>query len=197
MSNLNSNSKYENSLSIIIIGDSTVGKTTLMKRYINGIFTENILPSLGIELFRKIIEIEGKKYLIKIWDTCGQERFRALTHNYYRNADGIMLLFDSNNLDSFQHLNLWLNSLQEQSVENFPLIIIGTKSDLPIKVTDNDINNFCNKFNVKWFRTSAKTGENIDFCFNFLAKEIVNIKDNNGKKIKINKQDDLSEHSCC
>ena len=63
--------KYEDSISIIIIGDSKVGKTTLMKRYINGNFSENIIPSLGIELYRKIKEINRKKYLIKIWDNCG------------------------------------------------------------------------------------------------------------------------------
>ena len=187
--------KYEDSINIIIIGDTNVGKTTLMKRYINDKFTENIIPSLGIELYRKIKEINGKKYLIKIWDTCGQERFKALTQNYYRNADGVMILFDSNNIKSFQNLNFWLNSLKEYSIKNFPLIIIGTKSDLPINVHDNDINIFCNQFNIKWFRTSAKTGENISISFDFLTKEIINIKDNNGGKIKINKN--INENSCC
>ena len=117
--------KYEDSINIIIIGDTNVGKTTLMKRYINDKFSENIIPSLGIELYRKIKEINGKKYLIKIWDTCGQERFKALTQNYYRNADGVMILFDSNNIKSFQNLNFWLNSLKEYSSKNYPLIIIG------------------------------------------------------------------------
>ena len=187
--------KYEDSINIIIIGDTNVGKTTLMKRYINDKFTENIIPSLGIELYRKIKEINGKKYLIKIWDTCGQERFKALTQNYYRNADGVMILFDSNNIKSFQNLNFWLNSLKEYSSKNYPLIIIGTKSDLPINVHDNDINNFCNLYNIKWFRTSANTGENISISFDFLTKEIINIKDNNGGKIKINKN--INENSCC
>ena len=187
--------KYEDSINIIIIGDTNVGKTTLMKRYINDKFTENIIPSLGIELYRKIKEINGKKYLIKIWDTCGQERFKALTQNYYRNADGVMILFDSNNIKSFQNLNFWLNSLKEYSSKNYPLIIIGTKSDLPINVHDNDINNFCNLYNIKWFRTSAKTGENISISFDFLTQEIINIKDNNGGKIKINKN--INENSCC
>ena len=189
--------KYEDSISIIIIGDSKVGKTTLMKRYINGNFSENIIPSLGIELYRKIKEINRKKYLIKIWDTCGQERFKALTQNYYRNADGVMLLFDSNNIESFHNLNIWLNSLKEYSIKNFPLIIIGTKSDLPINVHDNDINLFCNQFNIKWFRTSAKTGENISLSFDFLTKEILNIKDNNREKIKIKVNQNINENSCC
>ena len=189
--------KYEDSISIIIIGDSKVGKTTLMKRYINGHFTENIIPSLGIELYRKIKEINRKKYLIKIWDTCGQERFRSITQNYYRNADGVMLLFDSNNIESFHNLNIWLNSLKEYSIKNFPLIIIGTKSDLPINVHDNDINIFCNQFNIKWFRTSAKTGENISISFDFLTKEILNIKHNNREKIKIKVNQNTNENSCC
>ena len=189
--------KYEDSISIIIIGDSKVGKTTLMKRYINGHFTENIIPSLGIELYRKIKEINRKKYLIKIWDTCGQERFKSITQNYYRNADGVMLLFDSNNIESFHNLNIWLNSLKEYSIKNFPLIIIGTKSDLPINVHDNDINIFCNQFNIKWFRTSAKTGENISISFDFLTKEILNIKHNNREKIKIKVNQNTNENSCC
>ena len=189
--------KYEDSISIIIIGDSKVGKTTLMKRYINGHFTENIIPSLGIELYRKIKEINRKKYLIKIWDTCGQERFRSITQNYYRNADGVMLLFDSNNIESFHNLNIWLNSLKEYSIKNLPFIIIGTKSDLPINVHDNDINIFCNQFNIKWFRTSAKTGENISISFDCLTKEILNIKHNNREKIKINVNQNTNENSCC
>ena len=189
--------KYEDSINIIIIGDTNVGKTTLMKRYINGHFTENIIPSLGIELYRKIKEINRKKYLIKIWDTCGQERFRSITQNYYRNADGVMLLFDSNNIESFHNLNIWLNSLKEYSIKNFPLIIIGTKSDLPINVHDNDINIFCNQFNIKWFRTSAKTGENISISFDFLTKEILNIKHNNREKIKIKVNQNTNENSCC
>ena len=97
------------SLNIIIIGDTSVGKTTLMKRFIDGVYNEKILSTLGVELFRKQVKINEKDYVFKIWDTCGQERFRTLTKNYYKNAEGIMLLFDIHSLDSFPHLNNWMN----------------------------------------------------------------------------------------
>ena len=79
---------------IIMIGDSSVGKTTLMRRYIEGIYNVKTLSTIGIELFKKEVSIQNKNYVMKIWDTCGQEKFRAISKNYYHNADGIMLLFD-------------------------------------------------------------------------------------------------------
>ena len=82
-------------------------------RFIDNTFSENLLTTLGVELFKKVVNIHGIFYQIKIWDTCGQERLRALTTNYYRNADGIMLLFDLTQLNTFNNIPNWIESVQE------------------------------------------------------------------------------------
>ena len=101
------------SLKIIMIGDYSVGKTTLLQRFTEGIYNEKTLSTIGIELFKKEISINNKKYIMKIWDTCGQEKFRSISKNYYHNADGIMVLFDINSKFSFEHLYDWIESLNQ------------------------------------------------------------------------------------
>ena len=145
---------YEDSLSIILIGDPSVGKTSLMKRYkkttncrfIDNTFSENLLNTLGVELFQKVV-----------WDTCGQERLRALTANYYRNADGIMLLFDLTQISTFNNLQNWIESVQEKVQDQLPLVIVGNKTDLiEHQVTTDMIKNLSQKYEVEIFKTSAK-----------------------------------------
>ena len=92
-------------ISIIMIGDTSVGKSTLMKKFISGQFSDSLAPTLGVELYKKEVTIDEKQYLYRIWDTCGQERFRSLSKTYFRNSDGIMLLFDLNSSNSFENLN--------------------------------------------------------------------------------------------
>jgi small GTP-binding protein len=162
------------SLNIIIIGDTSVGKTTLMKRFIDGIFNEKILSTLGVELFRKQVKINDNDYVLKIWDTCGQERFRTLTKNYYKNAEGIMLLFDIHSIDSFQHLNNWMKSLNENfNGSDIPLVVVASKCDLEQMITDNEIEDYSNKNNVKIYKSSAKDNIQVEEPFLYLANEII------------------------
>ena len=131
-------------ISIIMIGDTSVGKSTLMKKFISGHFSDSLAPTLGIELYKKEITIDEKNYLYRIWDTCGQERFRSLSKTYFRNSDGIMLLFDLNSPESFENLNSWFISIKESGCEDIPLILVGAKCDLECKLSEEDINNFVN-----------------------------------------------------
>ena len=102
-------------ISIIMVGDTSVGKSTLMKKFVSGQFSDSLAPTLGIELYKKEITIDEKQYLYRIWDTCGQERFRSLSTSYFRNSDGIMLLFDLNSLNSFENLSSWFISIRRSS----------------------------------------------------------------------------------
>ena len=176
---------YEDSLSIILIGDPSVGKTSLMKRYkkttncrfIDNTFSENLLNTLGVELFQKVVNINGIFYQIKIWDTCSQKRLRALTANYYRNADGIMLLFDLTQISTFNNLQNWIESVQEKVQDQLPLVIVGNKTDfIEHQVTTDMIKNLSKKYEVEIFKTSAKNGDESGKPFIRLAEEIIENK---------------------
>lgn len=132
-------------------------KKTTNCRFIDNTFSENLLNTLGVELFQKVVNINGIFYQIKIWDTCGQERLRALTANYYRNADGIMLLFDLTQISTFNNLQNWIESVQEKVQDQLPLVIVGNKTDLiEHQVTTDMIKNLSKKYEVEIFKTSAK-----------------------------------------
>ena len=158
---------------IIMIGDSSVGKTTLMRRYIEGIHNQKTLSTIGIELFKKEVSIQNKKYVMKIWDTCGQEKFRAISKNYYNNADGIMLLFDINSHDTFEHLSDWTESINQNTSKDTPLIIVASKCDLEHLVTDQEIEEYSTKNKVKVFKTSSKDNINVEEPFLYLGEEII------------------------
>ena len=162
------------SLKIIIIGDTSVGKTSLMKRFIEGFYNDKTLSTIGIELFKKEVSIQDKQYIMKIWDTCGQERFRSISKNYYHNAHGIMLVFDVNNKGSFEHLSEWTESINQNiSNKNTPLVIVANKCDLAHIITDKEIEEYSNKNNVKVFRTSAKDNISVEETFLYLGEEII------------------------
>ena len=192
-------------ISIIMIGDTSVGKSTLMKKFISGHFSDSLAPTLGIELYKKEITIDEKNYLYRIWDTCGQERFRSLSKTYFRNSDGIMLLFDLNSPDSFENLNSWFISIKESGCEDIPLILVGTKCDLECKLSEEDINNFVNNNKIiqNYFRCSAKENIGIDEPFIELGKLVVKItfhKERSNSKIKIKKSktlEDKTKKKCC
>ena len=196
---------YEDSLSIILIGDPSVGKTSLMKRYkkttncrfIDNTFSENLLNTLGVELFQKVVNINGIFYQIKILDTCGQERLRALTANYYRNADGIMLLFDLTQISTFNNLQNWIESVQEKVQDQLPLVIVGNKTDLiEHQVTTDMIKNLSKKYEVEIFKTSAKNGDESGKPFIRLAEEIIENKKTR-RSIFVMKKEEEKKRKCC
>ena len=174
------------SISIIMVGDSSVGKSTLMKKFISGEFSDCLNPTLGIELCKKELNINDKQILYRIWDTCGQERYRSLSKSYFRNADGIMLLFNLNSLDSFENLTGWLNSIKESGTENMPLIIVGTKCDLESNVSEEMIQKFVNE-NIlinKYFKCSAKNEIGVEEPFLELANLVIEFNQRKNKNIK-------------
>ena len=152
---------------------------------------------MGIELFKKVVNINGIFYQIKIWDTCGQERLRALTTNYYRNADGIMLLFDLTQISSFNNLQNWIESVQEKVQDQLPLVIVGNKTDLPEQqITPDMIKNLAKKYEVEVFKTSAKNGDESGKPFLRLAEEIIDNKKTR-KSTFIMQKEEEKKSKCC
>ena len=170
---MSTNEPKELNIKLILVGDSNVGKTTLLNSYIENYFSEDITPTVGLEKRVKTIDINGLKTKLQIWDTAGQEKFNSLTQQYFRNADGILMIFDLTNTDTFSHIKKLYEKSNEMS-HKAKKILIGNKSDIKdkIKVKRNDIDNFTKK-KIKYIETSAKDNINVDDAFQLLINLIV------------------------
>ena len=190
---------YDHKCQLLIIGDSTVGKTSILSRFVNGTFNANYLATVGLDNFTKDETIDDKNVHIKIWDTAGQERFKALTKGFFRNAEGIMIVYDVTNQETFDSLKNWIQSIKDNMgndfMERVPIVIIGNKIDSDEReVKTEDAESFCKQQNYPYFETSAKTGENIDSTVRFLVKKVIesNSDNKNGggnNNIKINAEE--------
>ena len=175
-----SNSSDENeeeeeiNLKILLLGDSTVGKTTLILKYVDGFFPTVHVATIGVEFKKKKINIEGININLQIWDTAGQERFRGVTKTFLKGADGIIYVYDITNKNSFENLKTWINTAEE-SISDFKTIIVGNKLDLEEKrkVQFEWLEKFCKKQNTIGKETSAKDGTNVNEIFEELVKSII------------------------
>ena len=161
-------------LKILLVGDSSVGKTTLLLQYVDGKFSENHITTIGVEYKDKEITVNNRKINLQIWDTSGQERYQSITKNFYRNADGILFVFDVTNEESFNHIKNWLMT-SEDVEKNFKKIMVGNKIDLEDKIVINKekADKFAEKKNMKCFLTSAKDGINVDTIFQEIAELVL------------------------
>ena len=158
-------------LKIIILGSSTVGKTSIFLRYFQNEFT-NALTTIGIDFKNKYFKFEGTKIKISYIDTAGQEKFRAISENYLKGTDGVILVFDLTNKESFDLVNFWLESIAKNNKSDIGKILFGNKNDL---VNDRDVNyedgkKLADKIGCNYYEGSAKTGENIELIMNEIAR---------------------------
>ena len=201
---------YDKTCQILLIGDSSVGKTSLIQRYANGIFKEEYLATVGLDYYTKQEMINNINVLVKLWDTAGQERFKALTPNYFRNAEGVVLAYDVTNSESFENLKFWINSIKSNLGEKnifIPIIIIGNKIDMEDMrdITKEDASKFAKENNYKYFETSAKTGEGVDEAIRDLVNQVLANSDKNeavkgerkSVKIEDNKENNQKKKGCC
>lgn len=171
---------YDQKCQLLIIGDSTVGKTSILSRFTDGKFSANYLATVGLDFFTKDMRFGNKIIRIKIWDTAGTERFRSFATGFYRNAQGILLVYDVNNCDSFDNLKYWLQSIKTHCTEANIIIVIGNKIDLPREIKKEEAEKYANDNNFKYFETSAKTGEGIEESITYLVEQVLkNNKNNN------------------
>ena len=163
--------------SLIMIGDSTVGKTSLLIRYSKNNFPKNNLSTVGIDYQIKDETIEGKSVKVKIWDTAGQERYKSLTYSFYKNADAIVLVFDVTKRETFENLKNWVNSLGNNTVsetgKQILLLVVGNKVDLDREVSTEEALKFCKEINTEYEEMSAKSGTNVKEGINKLVAKLV------------------------
>ena len=196
---------YAGSLSFILIGDSTVGKSCFFKRYFRNEFSEGIFHTIGIDKETKHIKIGDNSYKITLWDTAGQEKFRFLPKKYYNNADGIFLLFDVTNEESFKNVSTWINDVKENSGKtnengnksSITLFLIGNKIDLDGReVSKEQAEMEAKSLGVKYFEISCKFNMNIPEvmqsmimeCYKKVDRnELSSFKLNKGKTKKVKK----------
>ena len=182
-----SNKNYDYIFKILIVGIGTVGKTCFFGKFTDGSFNPNHSVTIGLYYRITMINIEGKKIKLQIWDTPGNDRLRTIVNTFYKGAHGIILMYDVTDKRSFNELNLFINNIKNYCNNNIKVVLVGNKCDSSDRViTEEEGKKFAEKYNIKFFETSAKTGQNINEVFQYISNEVFII--NKGKEI-INKND--------
>ena len=159
---------------VILLGESSVGKTSILNRFVLNKFTDTYKCTVGIECKIKSILLDPYTSAeLKIWDTCGEEKFQSVTRQYYNDTNGIILLYDLSDKNTFNSLNKWLKEIRNYAPKNTVVIIVGNKVDLERKVSHDDAITFANNENISYLEVSAKNGINIELIFEKLCKEMV------------------------
>jgi len=165
-------------LKVVVLGDAGVGKTSVVKQYVNETFDEHYKPTIGADFLTKDVHLPNRRPLkLQLWDTAGQERFRSMAVSFYRGADACVLVYDICDLKTFENLDMWMKEfLQNVGVDNekedFPFVVLGNKADLPEKkVSTASAEAWCSsKKNVSHFETSALSKKNLNEAFDRIAE---------------------------
>lgn len=163
---------YDFSFKIMMLGDASVGKTSLTIRYISGVFDENLKLTIGLDFYNKTIPFRGKKVQLQIWDFGGAEKFRFLLSQYSKGAHGAFLLYDITNASTLEHLPDWIQIVRKHAGE-IPIILIGSKFDLHEfrEVSQEDGIIVAKKYNLASFiELSSKMGTNIEKAFEIMTE---------------------------
>ncbi|RYP59742.1 hypothetical protein DL769_008410 [Monosporascus sp. CRB-8-3] len=161
-------------LKVIILGDSGVGKTSLMNQYVNKKFSASYKATIGADFLTREVLVDDRQVTMQLWDTAGQERFQSLGVAFYRGADCCVLVFDVNNAKSFDALDSWRDEFLIQASprdpENFPFVVLGNKIDLEENKRARAAT-FCqSKGDIPYFETSAKEAINVEQAFEVIAR---------------------------
>lgn len=164
---------------ILTLGESSVGKTCILRRYVEGQFFKNQISTIGIDFKSKNLKINNHEIRLKIWDTAGEERFRNITSQYYKGAEGIILVFDLTKKESFDKINDWIKQIKlNTQSDEIAIVLLGNKKDL----VDMRVISFeegkerAEAFGIKFFETSALDGSGIEDAFLCLSEEIMKKK---------------------
>lgn len=143
---------------MLLIGNSGVGKSCLLLRYAENSFNENFFNTIGVDFKLKTVKHDGQLIKLQIWDTAGQERFRTLTASYYRGAQGIIIVYDVTDRDSFENVRTWISEIEKYSQQTVCKILVGNKCDMveSRQVTPEEGRELAEQFHMPFLETSAK-----------------------------------------
>ncbi|CAB4256198.1 similar to Saccharomyces cerevisiae YFL005W SEC4 Rab family GTPase essential for vesicle-mediated exocytic secretion and autophagy [Maudiozyma barnettii] len=175
-----SNKNYDSIMKILLIGDSGVGKSCLLVRFVEDKFSPSFITTIGIDFKIKTVDINGKKVKLQLWDTAGQERFRTITTAYYRGAMGIILVYDVTDERTFTNVNQWFKTVSDHANDDAQLLLVGNKSDMDTRVvTYEQGETLAKELGLPFVEASAKDDTNVNDIFFTLAKLIQEKIDNN------------------
>jgi Ras-related protein Rab-11A len=167
---------YDMIFKIVIIGDSGVGKSNLLSRYLKNEFSLDTKSTVGVEFATQKLEIQNFKVKVQIWDTAGQERYKSITNAYYKGAKGALLVYDITKKETFENIDKWIFELKRNGDEDLTLVLIGNKCDLESQreVCKSIGNDKAMLYNCAFIETSALSAENVNKAFTLMINEIFN-----------------------
>ena len=203
--------KEDYKLKVVVVGDSGVGKTNLIKRFSSNTFSPNTKATVGVEFLSKSYTINDKVFKIEIWDTAGQERYKSITAAYYKGAKGALIVYDTTQKESFENIDKWISEIKEKSSKDMKIMLIGNKTDLKDErqVTTEEALEKAKDLETAIMETSALDGNNVKEAFYDLLKEMfkeikkkIDIAENQvsqgGKEgIQLNTHEEESKKGCC
>ena len=202
---------YELMVKVVIVGDSGVGKTNIMSKYLKNEFHEDSKATVGVEFGSKQFNIQGHQVKAQIWDTAGQERYKAITSAYYKGAKGAFIVYDISRKNTFDSISRWVSDITATADKKITLILIGNKSDLEDQrqVTKEQGEEKAKEFGLAFLETSASSGDNLEKAFSLMVNEVYkkcqedinaetddNVVDQ-GKDITLNKPAGKTEKKKC
>ena len=198
---------YDEKIKIMVIGESKIGKTSIISRYCNNEFCGGAyLSTVGIDFQIKDLVLNKKLIRLQIWDTAGQERYRNIAKNYFQSSDGFIIVYDISNLETFEKLDYWIEQIKTNSQEKTKMILFGNKSDLEDQrqVSKLEGEEYAKKNNIHFFEVSAKEGTMINEAFEYFVKEVLsnyftseNCIKRKSKMLSVSIQPPKKKNSCC
>ena len=199
--------EYDYIFKVLLIGNSDVGKSSLILRYVDQIWNDVFVPTIGVDFKVKSLEVDKKLVKMQIWDTAGQERFRNVISSYFKGAHGILLIYDITAKDSFKELENWLGEVERNANSQVLKILIGNKCDLEDRreISKDEGEAFAMRNGMQFMETSAKLNTNVNEAFEALAKIMVESSNKRNainfekKTLKVDKGANLNtqKKKCC
>ena len=161
----------EQKFNIVILGDTCVGKSCILMRFVKNSMLHNHLSTIGIDSSTKTITTERGKATLQIWDTAGQDKFRSISQSYIRNGDAIILVYDITSDDTFQHVTTWMDAIHNMAKQDVPIILVGNKTDMENerRITTEEGQKLAEKYKLLFKEVSAMTGDGVADVFTMLT----------------------------
>jgi len=171
---LDSTPEYDYLFKLLLIGDSAVGKSCLLMRFADDTYNDKFISTIGVDFKICTLNVDDKRVKLQLWDTAGQERFRTITSSYYRDAHGIIVVYDVTDKQSFHNVQHWMQEIEKYAGESVNKLLVGNKCDLSSKkvVSYDEAKELADSLGLQLLETSARNAHNVEQAFRTMAAEI-------------------------